>query len=1000
MLRTPTTALALLLAASLLPPARAVPGAEPLSLLGGAPLLHAMPFAAPPRLDGVLDDPCWATAESAGPFFHFQTGEPSAYATRALLGLDATCLYVAFECGEAEMAKLKPAALPPDSMGVYAVDHVELFFAPDALQDTFYHFSVDIAANRHDERGDDGAWGCDWQAAVKLGAAGWTLEARIPRAALGLRDPRLSLVNFCRTRRLEPAETSAWSKTYGVFHNPGRFGRVVYGPASGVDFTAATLRQPRVGENRVAVSLAAAGAGEPRSLTLRGYAREKGVMKPFASRELRLSPGGRASASLALQVPRDCRTGLALVAEQAGRVVAFCRAAEVSLSGAEATPLRVVLGRQVAPGLQWIRRERLRGISYGIGWRPGMPEDGLQPVAGAAAVPAPLRLRGETYVRVVPAAGEQLAFDLTATAGDSPYTSSTYAVFAPDGRELLAAEVPVGTTARVRLATVGEGHYTLLINSGPACWNPFTLDVRNASWALDARGHSTYLGSPVGLHTLRDCRRAGMNVALMAAWQWGIRFGDEAGLAQWSEKLEGLCAASGQAGIRLIPYVGWGCAEADCEAAGDYTRALTRLGVRGPHPCPISRQYWERSFGRRALTVARLSRQYPGVIGVGLDPESYYFGGWYAQHLQTPEDKRRADSIYQPYGGSAEKCACNDCFFGYLAARGKSRPNLPEDGNARFDWLGQQGLLDDFCAYQQGELEKIVGGIRRQAQQINPDLCFAVLLLSIGDNWFCRGLARGLGTERLPALDFDEGTYTPGYSAAAMEAKLALYRRWGAHVLHGGTLWALKHPAADLHSLAAQMYNFAAYGDGYWVWPGSMSLWRSAPELGGYYSLSGYGEDYWRALATANTELDRRLAAPRTYRSALEQIRPRAAIPAEPPGGQKNEWARKPWYPVHLYPGTRLSFTVPAGSKTLRVRWGYRETLGERALLVCFAGQEHRLKGNVTAEQANIAEFAAPAGGGVGWIEAPADSAPDTCLGVALEGAQPFFGPGRGMTLR
>jgi len=398
--------------------------------------------------------------------------------------------------------------------------------------------------------------------------------------------------------------------------------------------------------------------------------------------------------------------------------------------------------------------------------------------------------------------------------------------------------------------------------------------------------------------------------------------------------------------------------------------------------------------------IAELSQTYPCVIGVGLDPESYYFDNWYAEHLESPEAKRGASSVYMPYGASREKCICDECLHGLLQSTGIADPGLPEDGNARFDWIAENDLLDDLSAYHQARLEEILGSVRERVHAVNPELVFAVLLLSASDNWFCRGMARAWGTAEVPALDFDESTYIPGYSARAVQEKIDRYAGWGAHVAHGGCLWAMKHPPDNPHFLSAQMFNFGLYGHGYWFWPGFSSVWRSADTLGGYFSLSGYAEDYWKAIVVANQEIERRLAASDRYRSPLERIEPRPTIPSTPPAGESNEWARKPCYPVHLYAGTRLSFTVPDTSESLRVEWGYRETLGERALLVNVAGQEHRLSAHVEAEKANVSELSVPEGGCTGWIELEGAGGGAEGVGVKLVGAKPFFGGAAGMTLR
>lgn len=968
-------------------------------LLGDKPVLHVATFDQAPTIDGRPDEPVWAAAQVAGPFWHFLEGVPAANDTWAKMDLDAEHIYVAFGCRETEMARLKVEPLPPDSMDLYANDHIEFFFMPDAMGGPFYHFSVDVAGNRHDELGGDGSWNCEWEAAVARGEDVWTVELRIPRAAVGLSDPRMSLANFCRTRRLEPGETSAWAKTFGVFHNPARFGRLVYTPAGGVEIAAVALRHPSIGQNLIGITLR--GGREAAEVTVEGFVGEGDAASRFGRQSVRVTADTEVTVDFPLEVESDARTTVTLTAGEAGRVESFCNVSEVSLSGARPLPIRGVLGPEAAPFLQWIDTERLRGISYGVAFGAPVPEDGLVLTEPPVPTGDVLRLRGQAIFRIEMEAGAEIVFDLDALPGDSAFTDSIYALFDPAGALLSKGVVAAGETGQVRVPAPAAGRYTLLVNSGPASWNPFSIIIRNPHWALDARGRSTYLSSPLSLHTLRDSRLAGMNLALMAAWQWGIPFADDEGLARWRERLEQMCAAAQEADIKLIPYVGWGCAETECAAAGDYTRALTRLSVRGPHPCPISREYWERSFLRRALVIAELSREYPNVIGVGLDPESYYFGGWYAKNLTDAGERARSGAIYQPYGSSREKCACDRCFGGFLASRGLATPDVPEDGNARFDWIAEQGLLDDFCAYQQDELEALLGEVRERVHAVNPDLCFAVLLLSIGDNWFCRGMARGLGTPRTPALDFDEGTYTSGYSSAAVRRKLEQYENWDAHVVHGGTLWAVKHPPADRRFLSAQMFNFALYGHGCWFWPGSMSVWRSSNEVAGYFSLSGYTEDYWKAIVEANREIDKRIADPDGHRSPLEQIRQRPAIPREPAPGEKNEWAQKPSYPVHVYAATRLSFSVPPGAKGLGVCWGYREDLGERTLVVNLGGQEHRLTATVEADRENRADLQVPAAGCTGWLELqPRAGEGEQCLGLRLEGAKQFFGGGGGMGLK
>jgi hypothetical protein len=82
------------------------------------------------------------------------------------------------------------------------------------------------------------------------------------------------------------------------------------------------------------------------------------------------------------------------------------------------------------------------------------------------------------------------------------------------------------------------------------------------------------------------------------------------------------------------------------------------------------------------------------------------------------------------------------------------------------------------------------------------------------------------------------------------------------------------------------------------------------------------------------------------------------------------------------------------------VEWGYRQTLGEQALLVNVAGQQHRLRAHVEAEKANVSELSVPEGGCTGWIELEGAEGSGECVGIKVVGAKPFFGGEAGMTLR
>ena len=391
-------------------------------LLVDTPLLTVPTLAQPPKLDGQLDDVAWQRAATASAFHHFSTGSPSQYSTRARIGIDRDSLFVAFRCAEAQMGRLALGKLPRDSMDLFARDHVELFLMPDALGQAFYHFAVDAFGNRYDERGSDKAWNGEWQAAVNRRKQGWSVEMRIPRTTVGMKQARMALGNFCRTRRIAPAETSAWSPTFGIFHNPARFGRFRFGPASPARITSLSLSQPRLGENRVDVAVADA----PADATVAAY-----VLQGTNAR--RVGSGAGPTCALPLRVESEGKAQVVVSVEREGQVLTFRRAVAVSLSGARPTPVRRVLGPEAAPAMRWIDTERLRGISYAVYGGPNMPEDDLEKVDVPAAASS-LHLRGQSHFLIRVGQAEAVRFTLAAEKGDSVFTQAIYAVFDPKGK--------------------------------------------------------------------------------------------------------------------------------------------------------------------------------------------------------------------------------------------------------------------------------------------------------------------------------------------------------------------------------------------------------------------------------------------------------------------------------------------------------------------------------------------------------------------------------------
>ena len=963
---------------------------------------HATPtarvprFKAPPKLDGVLDDAAWATAARLTPFRHFRTGAAAKQLTTVLAGFDDANLYVAFECREPQATRLTRRHIGHDAMALFAADHVELFLKAEPLADAYYQFAVEAFGATYESKWEDRKWHAPWQSATRVGKQGWTVELAIPFGSIapGAKlPPRFVRANFCRTRRLDPGESSAWSPTFGLFHNPARFGGLALGPGSDVQLDKAVVREQSRGVYTVSAAIGST-AKAPRPLAATLHRKVGNKLAPVASQRVDVAPGGSASATFRIECA-DAYHGpllLTLADAASGDVVWFAGPQAFALQGANGLKLARALGPEVSPALKWLETRRLRACCYGFGLSP-LPALPLRPATkGQAATPSSeLALQGEAIVRVHVPKGGMLKFTLTGGRAGSLFTQSTYAAFDADGTHLGDGIVEAGKSVDAALPVPRGGLCMVWLNTGPASSNACRLRVGNRSWVLDGRGRSRYLGTRVSVNSLRDLSLAGFNTVLLAAWMWGDKFATDEGLRSWTDKVSQWAEAAQRYNMRIIPYVGWACASTEVTAAGDYRKNVSTRQIDGPRPCPLSEKYWERTFQRRGLAVARLAKRYPSIMGFGLDPESYYFGHWYRD-----EAKRRG--IKSTGWGSvvffsADECFCDHCFGGFLRARGLKPPTIAADGSARLKWLEGQGLKDAYYKRLEDQLAALTAGMRNKLHAANPDLALAVMLLGVSDTWWCRGASRGLGSPRMPVLEYDERTYTPGYTPAVPRHK-ARFRRWGAHVLHAGTLWAGKHPPQKPHYLSAQMYHFAVRDGGYWFWPGNSSLWRNPDTLRQYYSLAGRQEDYWRAFMLANREIDRKLAQGDRYASVLDRLEPPPPAPNLDRVKTRNAWGKLPYYPLRVRAGTSLAFHVPKAASRFVLHYGLNQGRGDWSLVFACGDHSVAVRKHLDGPKGETATIdVPPACRGKAWtvrVEAKGDGA-EQYLGIRLGGKTPFL---------
>lgn len=190
-----------------------------------------------PVVDGAPDDAVWAQAPGVAMRENMGAAEARA-ATTVQAAFDNLALYLLVTAAEPEMARVEATALSPDHPDLFRTDNVEVLLDPDGDGRDYLHLAVNAGGSVYDSRSadpqtHDAAWTGEWQHAVARTDDGWTVELAIPYATLGVTAPAEGAswrMNVHRTRRaVQPNEYQALSPTLGGYHQPEKFGELVFG---------------------------------------------------------------------------------------------------------------------------------------------------------------------------------------------------------------------------------------------------------------------------------------------------------------------------------------------------------------------------------------------------------------------------------------------------------------------------------------------------------------------------------------------------------------------------------------------------------------------------------------------------------------------------------------------------------------------------------------------------------------------------------------------------
>lgn len=282
----------------------------------GQALLTAYQTSQPPRLDGVLTDPCWQAAAVSSPFLSASgPGLPEAQ-TEVRVCWDDQSLYLGIEAREPyldpklNMLHLVKAEATGRDASVFSEDCLEVFLQPGS--EAYYHFATNSGTGRYEARNRDAAWNGDWECVTSRGMDRWTAEMAIPLSSLKAKASGEWRVNFARERSAVK-ELSTWCGLQNDFHATDAYGKLHFaqsGPALGP----VTL-EPRAGEVTLRSNLRASATGgatveaqlQTGSQTVKAQTRASGNVA------LRLTPPAAAATGEARLTYRLLQDGIVLL---------------------------------------------------------------------------------------------------------------------------------------------------------------------------------------------------------------------------------------------------------------------------------------------------------------------------------------------------------------------------------------------------------------------------------------------------------------------------------------------------------------------------------------------------------------------------------------------------------------------------------------------------------------------------------------------------------------
>ncbi len=145
------------------------------------------------------------------------------------IGFTPSGIFLAVRCREplAKTMKLKLG----DGKHIFAEDSIEFFLSP-TTDNNYIQFAANAIGSRWNGTFPQGDLKLKpWKAAAKIGKTAWTIEVLIPFHVLGqvpFKKGEYWNFNVCRNIRTGGNQLCSWAPVKSGFHEPERFGRLIF----------------------------------------------------------------------------------------------------------------------------------------------------------------------------------------------------------------------------------------------------------------------------------------------------------------------------------------------------------------------------------------------------------------------------------------------------------------------------------------------------------------------------------------------------------------------------------------------------------------------------------------------------------------------------------------------------------------------------------------------------------------------------------------------------